>query len=103
MSDSGVLSLLKHSNLLEVFGQRDAARRYEAMGRTYAKDISFTDPEGTVHGFEAVDRQVHKVLAEAPESFRFRAGRAPLRSRRHKGSPAVGIRTHRGPTSGPGC
>ena len=41
------------------------------MRRTYAADIVFTDPEGTVHGYGAVDRQVKNVLDKAPESFVF--------------------------------
>jgi hypothetical protein len=68
MNDSDP-SALMHSNLIEIFGQRDAARRREAMRRTYAEDISFTDPEGTVHGYGAVDEQVNRVLDKAPESF----------------------------------
>jgi hypothetical protein len=71
MDDSDDLSVLMHSNLIEIFGQRDAARRQEAMQRTYAEDIAFTDPEGTVHGYGAVDMQVKKVLDNAPETFVF--------------------------------
>jgi SnoaL-like domain len=70
MNDSDP-SALMHSNLSEIFGQRDAARRHEAMRRTYAEDIAFTDPEGTVHGYDAVDKQVNNVLDKAPESFVF--------------------------------
>jgi SnoaL-like domain len=69
--DDSESSALMHSNLVEIFGQRDAARRQEAMRRTYAKDIAFTDPEGTMHGYDAVDKQVQSVLDKAPESFVF--------------------------------
>ena len=69
MGDSDGLSALMHSNLLEIFGQRDAARRREAMRRTYSEDIAFTDPEGTVHGYDAVDEQAQKILDNAPETF----------------------------------
>jgi hypothetical protein len=71
MDDSDGISTLMHANLLEVFGQRDAGLRREAMGRTYTENIAFTDPEGTVHGYEAVDEQVRKVLDNAPETFVF--------------------------------
>jgi hypothetical protein len=71
MGDSDRLSALMHSNLLEIFGQRDGARRQEAMRRTYSEDIAFTDPEGTVHGYDAVDKQAQKVLDKAPETFVF--------------------------------
>jgi hypothetical protein len=70
MNDSDP-SALMHSNLIEIFGQRDAVRRQEAMRRTYAEDIAFTDPEGTVHGYGAVDKRVNDVLDKAPESFVF--------------------------------
>ncbi len=71
MADSDGVSTLMHANLLEVFGQRDPGLRREAMGRTYAEDIVFTDPEGTVQGYDAVDEQVRKVLDKAPETFVF--------------------------------
>lgn len=69
MADSDRLSALMHSNLLEIFGERDAARRQEAMRRTYSEDIAFTDPEGTVHGYDAVDKQAQNILGKAPETF----------------------------------
>jgi hypothetical protein len=71
MDDPNDLSALMHSNLVGIFGQRDAARRQEAMRRTYSEDIDFTDPEGTVHGYGAVNMQVQKVVDNAPESFVF--------------------------------
>jgi hypothetical protein len=71
MGDSEGLSALMHSNLLEIFGERDAARRNEAIRRTYSEDIAFTDPEGTVHGYDAVNKQAQKVLDKSPETFAF--------------------------------
>ena len=41
------------------------------MRRTYSEDIAFTDPEGTVHGYDAVDRQAQKVLDKASDTFVF--------------------------------
>ena len=41
------------------------------MRRTYSEDITFTDPEGTVDGYGAVDKQVQKVLDKAAETFVF--------------------------------
>lgn len=70
MDNSGA-SVLMHSNLIEIFGQRDSARRQEAMRRTYAGNVEFTDPEGSVHGYDAVEKQVQKVLDNAPRSFEF--------------------------------
>ncbi len=37
---------LLHSNLIEVFGERDAERRWPTIGRTYTEDVTFTDPDG---------------------------------------------------------
>ena len=73
MSDSVDLSALMHASLMEIFGERDQRVRREAMGRTYAVNIAFTDPGGTVHGYDAVDEQVRKILENAPETFVFAA------------------------------
>ena len=72
----GILTLMQ-ANLFEVFGQRDPGLRREAIGRTYAEDIAFTDPEGTVQGYDAMDEQARKILDKAPETFVF-ASDGPL-------------------------
>jgi hypothetical protein len=71
MDDSDGFSALMHANLIEIFGQRDRTRRREAMCRAYAENIAFTDPEGTVHGYDAIDERVRKVLDNALETFVF--------------------------------
>jgi hypothetical protein len=71
MDDPDGFSTLMHANLIEIFGQRDRTRRREAMRRAYAENIAFTDPEGTVHGYDAVDERVRKVLDKTPETFIF--------------------------------
>jgi hypothetical protein len=73
MNDSNEIASLMHTNLLEVFGQRDADLRRQAMARAYAADIAFTDPEGTVDGHDAVDGKVVELLNRAPETFVFAA------------------------------
>lgn len=45
---------LLHSNLLEVFGERDRDRRWAAIGRTYREDVTFTDPDGDFVGWQAL-------------------------------------------------
>jgi hypothetical protein len=57
---------LLRSNLLEVFGERDAARRSAAIERTYAPDVRFADPEGTVVGRAALDAKAQRLLDDAP-------------------------------------
>jgi len=71
MDDSDGFSTLMHANLIEIFGQRDATLRREAMRGAYAEDITFTDPEGTVQGYDAVDERVRRVHDQAPETFIF--------------------------------
>jgi SnoaL-like domain len=71
MGDSDGFSTLMHASLIEIFGQRDGTRRREAMRRTYAENVAFTDPEGTVHGYDAVDQRVRKILDDAPSAFVF--------------------------------
>ena len=71
MDDADGFSTLMHANLMEIFGQRDGTRRREAMHRAYAENIAFTDPGGTVHGYDAVDERAREVLDNAPETFIF--------------------------------
>ena len=68
MDDSDGFAALMHANLIEIFGQRDGTLRREAMRRAYAENVAFTDPEGTVHGYDAVDeraRQVHRACTDS--------------------------------------
>jgi hypothetical protein len=71
MDDTDAFFTLMHANLMDIFGQRDADLRREAMRGAYAEDIAFTDPEGTVQGYDAIDERVRRVLDEAPEVFAF--------------------------------
>jgi len=57
---------LMRSNLLEVFGERDAARRAAAIERTYVPDVTFADPEGTVVGRAALDAKAQRLLDDSP-------------------------------------
>ncbi|MCF7549371.1 nuclear transport factor 2 family protein [Pseudonocardia sp. WMMC193] len=68
---------LMRANLLDVFNERDPARRAEAIARTYATDVSFADPEETVTGFDALAAKAQKILDEAP-GFVFSPG-GPIR------------------------
>ncbi|MFI6426807.1 nuclear transport factor 2 family protein [Promicromonospora sp. NPDC050880] len=70
MSEPGLEKLMR-ANLLEVFGERDATRRAEAIRRTYTKDVVFADAEGQVEGHEALDAKVREILDGAP-GFVFR-------------------------------
>jgi hypothetical protein len=53
---------LLHSNLHEVFSERDPQRRRAAIERTYTEDVTFIDPEGEFVGWQAVSDQAQKLL-----------------------------------------
>ena len=48
---------LMHANLFEVFGERDADRRMEAVRRTYAADVHFSDPDDAVDRSRGAERE----------------------------------------------
>lgn len=62
---------LLHSNLHEVFSERDTERRRVAVERTYSEDVVFIDPEGEFAGRHALSDQAQKVLDGAPAGFVF--------------------------------
>jgi hypothetical protein len=41
-----------HSNLHNVFSERDPERRWAAIGRTYNEDVTFIDPDGEFVGWQ---------------------------------------------------
>ena len=59
---------LLHMNL-HVFSERDPEKRRAAIGRTYAEDVRFIDPEGEVVGRQALNDRAQKILDDAPVDF----------------------------------
>ena len=57
---------LMQANLGAVFNERDADRRKAAIARTYAPDVTFSDPEETVTGHEAIEAKARALLDQAP-------------------------------------
>jgi hypothetical protein len=53
---------LLHSNLHDVFSERDPERRWAAIGRTYTEDVTFIDPDGEFVGWQALSDQAQKLL-----------------------------------------
>jgi hypothetical protein len=53
---------LLHSNLHDVFSERDPERRWAAIGRTYTEDVKFLDPDGEFVGWQALSDQAQKLL-----------------------------------------
>ncbi|WP_345803137.1 nuclear transport factor 2 family protein [Microbacterium sp. AZCO] len=62
---------LLHANLHDVFGNRDAASRRAAIERTYAPDVTFTDPEEAVTGWDDLEAKAAALLEKAPAEFAF--------------------------------
>jgi SnoaL-like domain len=59
-------------NLFAVFNVRDPERRLEAIARNYTDDVTWTDPDGTTEGHQAMNEQAQKLLDRVP-SFVFSA------------------------------
>lgn len=62
---------LLDANLHRVFGNRDARSRREAIDATYAEDVTFSDPEGTVTGRDALEAKAAFIIDAAPSDFVF--------------------------------
>jgi len=54
-------------NLFAAFGERDPTRRLEAITRNYTEDVSWSDPDGTTQGHEAMNEQAQKLLDRMPD------------------------------------
>jgi len=57
---------LLHSNLHDVFSERDPERRRAAIERTYTEDVRFIDPEGESVGPQALSDRAQKLLDGLP-------------------------------------
>jgi len=62
---------LLHSNLHEVFSERDPERRRAAIARTYTEDVRFIDPAGEFVGRQALSDQAQKLLDGLVAGFVF--------------------------------
>jgi hypothetical protein len=49
-----------------VFNEPDPQRRDAAIAETFAEDVVFTDPEGTVTGRDALAAKITELLAQGP-------------------------------------
>jgi SnoaL-like domain len=54
---------LMHANLLEVFNERDAARRRATIQDIYAEEIRWTDDDGVTTGRDALDAKATELQA----------------------------------------
>ena len=92
---SNTLGPLMEKNLLEVFGQRDSARREVAIAEIYTADCTFCEAEDRIVGRDALNAKIERILQEAP-GFVFRAA-APAQVNHDLGR----LRWHFGPTGAP--
>jgi len=84
------------ANLARVFGEREPARRLEAIRELYAADAILYEPDRIVQGHDAISQAVGELLATLPPQFTFTAIRAAL------GHHGVGrLQWRAGPAGGP--
>ena len=67
-------------NLFAVFNVRDPERRMEAIERNYTEDVTWTDPDGTTEGRQAMNDRAQKLIDRSPD-FVFSAAGPVLLSR----------------------
>jgi len=53
---------LMEANLLQVFNERDPARRREVIAHTYAADVRWTEDDGTTVGHDALNTKAQQLL-----------------------------------------
>jgi hypothetical protein len=68
---STTLGQLMERNVLEVFGERDPARRRSVIDELYTEYCTFFEAEDQIMGREALNSRVGQLLEEAP-GFVFR-------------------------------
>jgi hypothetical protein len=66
MTDPARIRQLMLENLFSVFNVRDPQRRAEAIARNYTEDVTWTDPDGTTQGREALNDRAQKLLDRLP-------------------------------------
>ena len=54
-------------NLFAVFNVRDPKRRMEAIERNYTEDVTWTDPDGTTQGRQAMNDRAQKLIDRSPD------------------------------------
>jgi len=87
---------LMQANLAQVFGERDAPRRMNAIAKIYTADATLHEPHASATGHVAISQAVEALLSSLPPNFVFAAiGRAV-------GHHGVGwLRWQSGPPNGP--
>ncbi len=67
------ISELLDANLHAVFGNRDPISRRQAIEATFTAEVTFTDPDEVVRGWDASDAKAAGLLEQVPDTFVFTA------------------------------
>jgi 1-acyl-sn-glycerol-3-phosphate acyltransferase len=67
MTDDARIRELMLVNLFAVFSERDPKRRLKVIAANYTEDVIWSDPEGTIHGHEALSNRAHELLDGMPD------------------------------------
>ena len=62
IADPARIRELMLANLFAVFNERDPTRRLDVIARNYTEDVSWSNPDGTFQGHEAMNDQAQKLL-----------------------------------------
>lgn len=98
MTASALVAELMHANLLEVFNERDAARRNQTIDRIYAAHVQWSDDEGVTSGRNALGAKAEALQAQLGELQFVAAG--PVRQTLGLGYLAWELVTPDGESSG---
>jgi ketosteroid isomerase-like protein len=63
--------------IIDVFNERDSAKRAAGIAELFTEDVVFADPEGEVRGREALAAKVSALLDAQPPTFVFGEVHAP--------------------------
>jgi len=64
---------IMHANLAMVFGERDPARRIEAIRKLYDESAVLHEPHRSARGHDEISQAVTELLASLPQDFAFTA------------------------------
>ena len=77
MSDA--LDDLMKKNLIEVFGQRDFARREAAIAEIYTADCTFFEAEERIAGRDALNAKIERIRVHLHRFGKFNSHFKPIR------------------------
>ena len=66
MNMNNTLNQLMEKNLLEIFGERDSARRKIAINAIYTENCTFFETNEEIVGRDALNAKVESLLKGAP-------------------------------------